>query len=245
MRWQVQIVGDVHDLEELSRSTRGGSVRIVKEEGGYVLVADAFGALTDAGQVRAIAEEQVALLNGAARLALEARTAISVGGISRLRPDGVRDHFVTAKATLGLTARATAVVVKADGTEERAPSRADVVPDWIEAGLREEAVAKVLRLLGRGSLDWVGLYRLLEIVEQDLGGRDQCWRHGWASKKQLARFRHTANSPSAVGDAARHGKEFTSPPAAPMSLSEAKSLVNLVLHSWLRSKSGSEGVEAR
>ena len=48
---------------------------------------------------------------------------------------------------------------------------ADDVPAWVELGMNNEAVAKVFRLLTH-PLDWVGLYRIYEVIETDIGGLD-------------------------------------------------------------------------
>jgi hypothetical protein len=58
---------------------------------------------------------------------------------------------------------------------------------------------------------------------------------GWASEAQLRRFKHSANSVKAAGDEARHGVEATAPPVDPMTITEAKSLVDILLARWLGS----------
>ena len=97
-------------------------------------------------------------------------------------------------------------------------------------------MAKAFRLIGNGANDWVSLYRLFEVIASDIGGIDEIDSNGWATKASLKRFKHTANSPAAAGDLARHGAESTAPPASPMDLSEAKALVTYIFHEWLRKK---------
>ena len=91
-------------------------------------------------------------------------------------------------------------------------------------------------MLGADAHDWVGLYRLYEVIEADVGGEDKIVKAGWTTKKAIGRFTRTANSPDAIGDAARHGKQSGEPPPNPMDLSEAISLVKVILHNWLRTK---------
>lgn len=116
-----------------------------------------------------------------------------------------------------------------DGTEERV-NQADPVVGWLMAGLRNDSVAKVLRLYANTPPTWNNLYRIFEVVEQDVGGRKYIEQQGWATDKSLERFKRTANSVSAIGDEARHGKESTQPPSNPMTLPEAKSLIETILH---------------
>jgi hypothetical protein len=115
-------------------------------------------------------------------------------------------------------------------------NEAGPIPDWIAIALKEEKVAKVFRLLCNDPLDWVALYRILEVVEEDVGGLGNIVGQGWASSRSLSRFKHTANSPSTTGDEARHGKEQTQPPAKPMTIAEARALIETVVHNWLSAK---------
>ena len=81
---------------------------------------------------------------------------------------------------------------------------------------KSEAVARVLCLHGNDKLDWVNLYRIFEIICGDVGGSDAIAASIWASKAAIRRFKHTANSPGAIGDESRHGSERDQPPADPM-----------------------------
>ncbi|MCH8009715.1 MAG: hypothetical protein IIC91_12720, partial [Chloroflexi bacterium] len=56
------------------------------------------------------------------------------------------------------------------------------------------------------------------------GGEREMLSTGWFRKDEIKRFKQTANSVDAIGDASRHGEVF-GVPAKPMSLSEAQTLV--------------------
>jgi hypothetical protein len=123
----------------------------------------------------------------------------------------------------------------ADGTvEEFHP--ADPVKQWAGLALKNDAVANVFRIFAVGTLNWINLYRILEIVGSDAGGLDAIVVQGWATKSSMSLFKHTSNSPGALGLDARHGAEATQPPKHPMDVSEARALVNSIVHAWLRSK---------
>lgn len=98
----------------------------------------------------------------------------------------------------------------------------------------------MLRIFADGALDWVKLYRILEIVGLDVGDLDSIAVNGWATKAALRLFKHTANSPAAVGLDARHGAETTAPPKQPMTISEASALISSIVHAWLRSKAATQ-----
>jgi hypothetical protein len=236
--WVVQLAGDATDLAALAQSLTGKDINISHDGQDYVLVSDQFGEKDDAGAVRQKAEELVAVLNGASRLALDSIQSIRVGAVYRRREDGKRDIFVFPEPAV-IRFRAFAPTVKlthADGSvEEFHP--ADPVKQWAGVALKSDAVTNVFRIIAGGTLDWVNLYRVLEVVGSDVGGLDAIDANGWATKSSMRLFKYTANSPGALGLDARHGAETTQPPKHPMTISEARALVNSIVHAWLRSKS--------
>jgi hypothetical protein len=63
---------------------------------------------------------------------------------------------------------------------------------------------------------------------------------GWVTNRQVDRFKRTANSQKAIGDKARHGKDPYEPPTEPLSLSEARALIDGLLKVWLDEKVNSK-----
>ena len=101
----------------------------------------------------------------------------------------------------------------------------------------DTSVAKVMRLIAAPDhKSWVGMYRIHEVIEEDVGGEYKLQSRDWGSTKDLKRFKHSANSVSVGGDSARHGKEVEQPPNNPMPIDEAYAYLNYVLQSWLSSK---------
>ena len=100
----------------------------------------------------------------------------------------------------------------------------------------DKSVDKVLRLLGDDDLSWVNLYRLYEIVRDDIGGEKAIVSRGWCQPEDLRLFRWTANHPEASGDAARHGSRSESAPKQPMELSQAQTIIKTMVQKWLRAK---------
>jgi hypothetical protein len=235
--WLIQLAGDTTDLAALAQSLTGNGTNISQEAEGYVLRSDQFASSDDAGAVRQKAQELVAILNGACRLALDSVKPITVTGVYRQDEDGKRGIFVVLEP---LVAHARVLppmltLTRADGTvEEFHP--AGPVKQWVGMASDDESVAKVLRVLAGGALNWVDLYRVVEVIAHDVGGPDNIEANGWATKSSMRLFKHTANSPGALGLAARHGAETTQPPKNPMTVSEARALVKSIVHAWLRSK---------
>lgn len=82
----------------------------------------------------------------------------------------------------------------------------------------------------------MNLYRILEIVATDVGGTASIVSAGWTTTASIKLFKHTVNSPEAVGLDARHGANVITPPAKPMSIAAACMLLIAIADAWLRSK---------
>lgn len=237
MAWMVQLDGDTSDLVSLAQALTGTNINVSHDGQDYVLTSDRFAQTHDAAVIRQEAEDVVAMLNGASRLALGTTQSIRVGAVYWRREDGKRDIFVFPEpAAIRLRAFSPTVkVAHPDGTVE-AFHPADPVKQWTTLALSNDAVANVFRIFSAGTLDWVNLYRIFEIVAKDVGGLDSIALNGWATTALMRQFKHTANSPGALGINARHGAETTQPPPKPMTISEARTLVTSIVHIWLRAK---------
>lgn len=235
MEWHVQLKGHGLDLQELSKCLTTPALLIRKSGGNYILQSSSFDALEDPDAVSDAAAAVLALIYGAARLGFGVERPITVSGIIEIR-DGRRIFHEALSDGFEFRAAMSMQITHGDGRVEiHLP--AEKVPDWVAMAQRDRHVAKVLRLLGPGINSFAELYKIYEVVEHDVGGR--VWRAGWASEADVRRFKHTANSPEALGDLARHGAETTDPPKAPLSRHEASALVQKVVLAWLAEKEAS------
>jgi hypothetical protein len=237
LTWKVRIIGDKNDLAELQKSFANGPINIDSSKNDeYYLISDAFQECTNDHQVSELASKQIALLSGASRLALGGNTPIRPAGVVKENENGTKIVFMHIEETLNVRDSLNLSVTDTDGNVIREIKPADEIPRWIALGMSCDAVAKVFRLYTQ-PLDWVGLYRIYEVIEHDMKGvGDAIVLKGWAKKTEINRFKHTSNSPGAVGDNARHGKEDSQPPKKPMPLHEARNLVERLTGLWLKSK---------
>ena len=237
MKWEVQLSGDKSDLKELSKSLKDDELGVAEQNGQYFLESEKFNGLATYKEVTSVATEILSLLTGSIRLVLGGRKPIKIASIIRIRKDGRRDIFGISSVPVNTSIRTTSEIRGSNGTIKMS-NQADEVLKQVKSGISDKKVAKALRLFGTNKHDWVSLYRLYEVIEEDIGGTEKIPRKKWATKKSIKRFKHTANSPTAIGDAARHGKQKNLPPKNPMKLNEAKCLIEFILHNWLRSKLG-------
>jgi hypothetical protein len=127
------------------------------------------------------------------------------------------------------------LITHADGTVKQVDASTKLDAD-VSVASSDEQVQRALRLFGAGDRDWRELYKVLEVIEADVGGPRAIDIAGWADEATLRRFKHTANSLGALGDGARHAAETTQPPQNPMPLEDATAMVRDVLRSWIESK---------
>ena len=229
--WKIVLSGDDADLKSLSESFANSDPAILERDGEYLFRWSVLDRLSVAARVQADAEEQIARLSGSASITLGATKPIKVAGMTLVNDDGSRNNSVSAEG-VNWSFRTPVPTVqsrRADGIEE-INRPADPAKAWLAAAESSDDVARVLRLSAGREHDWVELYRILEIVEAAVGRNGTTIADaGWATKRQLARFSHTANSPEAAGDTARHGRERTQPPRRPMSLNDARELIRQVV----------------
>lgn len=235
--WLARLTGDGWELDQLSQMVRAPDLHVTKQDDGYYLQAAAFDNLTDAGGVHALAKEMMPLLNGAAKLHFGEITPIDTDAVMSVDEQGQRQVTVIAFADAGIRFRlrgsATATVIGPDGVP--LPSPPSNIERWTTLGLQQVTVAHALRLLAY-PLSWSNLHKLLEVVEQDVGGERELKARQWVPKAEIDRFTATANNYSVLGDEARHAHRKWQPPKNPMTFGAAKALIGTILEHWLREK---------
>lgn len=240
--WQVQVEGDVRDLDFLANILATGARKVLRDEmcSGYLYESDSFHPCSTSEEVGQLAESEVAVLSGILKLERAARDRLRCGAVYRPNANGGRDVFVRIRESLEVRmemGEVTAFFTDGAGnliTQPAPPPRSVAL---MELSSADAAIAKVLRLLSApDAMTWVGLYRLHEVIEADVGGKRKLERQSWCSAEDLRRFRHSANSVQVGGDQSRHGREPGEPPKNPMTLAEAEAYAKYIVQAWLTSK---------
>jgi hypothetical protein len=228
--WWARLEGEELELLTLANEVQLPDVDVEELDGRFYLWADAFQAIEeDQGVlVEGRAEEIVRVLNGAARITHTNHREVRVDAAARVSDDGAIKHFIHMRANLTMRGRMTAKLTVGSEQQAEPPSRISVAAS---RGLEEADAERALRIFGRDDADFRDLYHFFEIAEAALGGA--LFADGMVTKAEVERFTRTAQSPSALGDAARHGIEHSQPPAEPMPLPEARSLIGRILRAWL------------
>ena len=226
-RWAVGLVGGGWELAEIAPHFTG-AIRVSQDADGWELTAERFDEANDARTVRTLAGEMLALVNGIARIRLDAPDPISLGNVRRYRDGRARDVWVFPE-TIRLKVRVGTPTVMVNSVVSTMRSWE---PD-IELAVRDVRVQAVFAFLATMPT-WHSLYAALDTVLKDprTGRRSGVKRWGGVSEAQLKLFTKTANSFSAVGVQARHGPG-AAPALRPVDLAVADELVGHIVERWL------------
>jgi hypothetical protein len=113
--------------------------------------------------------------------------------------------------------------------------------DYAHLGTSDIAAADVLLILGKGDLDWYDLYKVFEIVREDVGDEKEIIANGWATKSSLSAFRVSANHPGVSGEAARHARMRRGSAKRTMAISQGRAFISDLARLWMKSRLASTG----
>lgn len=212
-RWKVELTGHEFDLEDLS-ATWSGSIRVLKEDGRFLLEADEFENLGDAMEVRFAAEKLMTGVNGAMRLGDPSRKNAHIGHVHEITSEGGRTTHVILVGSIEARSRVSAAVTVIGGDPAPAPAKPPAVA-WAELGSRDTDVAEVMDIWANREHDWVNLYKVYEIIKKRGGVPESKAKRDWqvqahgqssGSRGSGCSSRPAPGRPSKESDAARRSR---------------------------------------
>ena len=232
MRRLVRIEGDRTDLERAARLLHASEPRVIQLDGEFFLEATAIEHAVDATAARAYADALVPRLYGLLKTEFDPRRPFGAGAVVEVADDGTKHvyQFVHLQGIASLEAFGVATIL--GGT----PSPAPVSP--FEVGVRDLAdpqVGLVADLL-REDPSWVSLCKIVDAIEDDVGGGRTLEAKGWVAPNNLKRLTMTANAVEMAREGGRHAKRKSSLATAklpPMTIEEAWQTVRMLARAWL------------
>ncbi len=231
--WLVRLKGEKFDLEDFPSLLRSPEHTVIEGNGSYYLKSSDFDSLSSADEVRERGIAIIDMLNGAMKLHIHDFRGVFEDGVTLIKEEGSRHHYVYLGGSIAARVKVSATVTTSKGTQQIGPQPSGV-ESWLSLAKGDKAVADALHFFRENT--WISLYKVYEIIRDDVGGEEAITTKGWATKKRLKRFTRTAQSRAALGDYARHASKKYTPPAQPMPIPEAESLIRGILLSWFRSK---------
>ncbi len=225
--WTVRLRGDRADLVHLPGRFSSGPIQVVEESDQYYLHSNELEDVQVIGDARERVCRLVDSMNGALALLVPGYKPIEAYSLETKTADG----------SFAVCNRASEMVTFREPVLDAGLLLDDTAPRLVSLSDEDPAVADVLRLLGKGRPDAVTLYKLYEIISDDVGGDSVITKvHQWVSRTELARFTNSLNNRKVLGDDARHATQKFSPPRNPMSLDDALTFVRKLIINWLHTK---------
>jgi len=173
-------------------------------------------------------------LNGAATLLYGHFESIHIGILSRIETNKPPTQFIF---TVGIPSSESfgelGVVSNEDPEGLEYPS---VLERWMKIARDDENVRRALENYGSLQHDWKNLYLIRDIIIDDVGNQTALENKRWVSKSKLRLFKRTANSFLVIGSDARHSTSKHKPPAKPLDINKAQTLIRDLLDKWIKSK---------
>lgn len=116
-------------------------------------------------------------------------------------------------------------VRRTDRASDREDAAIDPVSKWIYVARGDRIVRGLLSFFGVNGVSWITLYAALDYMKNEDWDEARIAAAAGVSKKEIVRFRRTANNEDVLGPYARHGAQGYEPPDPPMKLSEASEIM--------------------
>jgi hypothetical protein len=231
MKWQAGLAGEDFDLQVMAGTFEDGDPVVrQRPDGSYVVESSSFDSLTELTDVNAEAERLLTLMHGSmsvndpqVRAVIPSRTFWNEDG----------QHVLAFAGTAH--GRGTARIVSVDAGGNHLPLPPAPARQWFDLGKSNLLVAEALEFLGTPTLGWGTMYKIWELIEEDVeGGFKAIVRHGWASRNEIEVFKRSCNHPEVAGNESRHAVTEAEPPKHPMSLVEARNFIRTLAQRWLQ-----------
>jgi hypothetical protein len=249
--WLIKLRGHYIDLQDLATRLQSPGLSVTEVGGAFYLRSAEIDAFPSVSEAHAYAATLVPTINGAAKVALPAFEPVDVDVIHLRIEDGGTRRPISFSTLRGRgrpdppTGSGQGLVTAPHAPREPTtlPQRAPAAPPrptQLEAFLssaRRREVELALRFIGN-TPDWFNLWKVWELIRDDIGGRRQVERLGWATSGAIEDFSESANTFQFSGEGARPAM-LGRPPAAGrkrMSLSQAESFIHGLLTKWLATK---------
>lgn len=213
---------------------RTTEVQIVEVDGESYLEAPGITSAVDAAAARELADVLFPRLSGLLRVEAGIRTPLTAGAVVEFDEDGTKHAFVVEHAHASFAA-----TISGQATIDGVPVPATKRPlDFGLEQLGDAHVALVLDVLA-DKPDWVSLYKVLDVIEDTVGGERALEAKGWVPATSLKRLTLTANAIETAASGGRHATAKFSLARSrlqPLPLDEAWDVVRQLVRSWLMTR---------
>lgn len=207
---------------------------VIEVGGFYYLQSSEFKCLNSAEEVREKSKVLIKLINDSMKLIIDDFHNIEEDGVTPIGNSEKRIHHVFLEARIKLRARAKAKIEVKSEANKHPDSQSSLLEQLVHTAKNDNSFAEVMHFFSKNT--WIDLYKVYEIIKDDIGGKHNLINNKWATESELNRFTQTAQSKDAIGDDARHASKKYKPHSEPLSFNDAKSLIKRIINRWPNSK---------
>ena len=228
--WQVRLKGKEPHIKDVSNLWVSAENSILKENEEWHLKSALFDKLTTALDVMNVATGIIEKVNDVFFFYQDS-SPIEIDNVVRIDENGVPHHYDLLKFNVSAgNLRITAS--PSTSPHDETPRIINPVSSLYNIATTDKAVSDALHFYRKN--DWVSLYKVYEIIRDDVGDIKKRNYEG-ISDKEINQFTGTAQSRSALGDNARHAAKKYSMPD-PMKPHEAKKFIRTLIEKWCLQK---------
>lgn len=223
------------DVAALARLFPAGDPRVDRiGDETYLTSADLDALFDDPGKLLEAASSALLRLNGLAR-ALDP-TYRPVRLVGRFANEAGTSSVVATAETVEIRFHAFAAGVVTDEAGREVPSSGPSAVELLNVVANQPDAVEVLALLGedRPHVDWFDLYKVFEIIRDNVGGESSLCDMPWIVPRQMKAFAASANNPGVSGRTGRHARpRGGGTPSNTMTIHEARTWISQLVVSWL------------
>ncbi|MES2618114.1 MAG: hypothetical protein V4613_09550 [Bacteroidota bacterium] len=225
----IKLEGEIEDINDLKRTLTSKEWEIVEMENIHYLTSQLIDNLVDKTEIKKLSWPFLALLNGGASIANHLHKQVTTNSYIRYDEQGLKN-----------------IVISLEPFEFRLPLKTNnyeipsndknqsLVETWVEKAQRHDNIKDILFFFKEVS--WINLYKIYEIIRDDVGDEVQLFKDFPNHKSNIKKFTNIANNRNAIGEKARHGSKKNAAPSYKLSIEEAHSIVRNLFEEWANTK---------
>jgi hypothetical protein len=229
LEWLLEITADSSlDMEAFRKAISFPGVVAFDQKDRTFIRTERLQHLSNPTEVETVGLELLEILNGIVRVECPHYVGVKLKGMVRV----FEDH-----TSCGLVGKPVSVLGIAEVKSmrqfiEQTVSQAAAIDALASSN---SDVSEALRLFSIRDDPFMNCYKVFEIIREDVGVDAISYRFG-IPKSQIKRFTRTVNHPGSSGRHSRHARTNEDPVQSPMSATDARELIRLILKGWLAEK---------
>ena len=226
----VKLIAEKIDINDIKTQLNASSWKITEEPDGFFLSSPILDKLNDPREITSKAKQFLDVINGAANILYSNHKPVDTGIIKQKGENGGYNITVLIDSTIELRSRMNGTLT-ANRDHETHPIQT-TVESWIEKAEKHQSIRDALHFFNE--VTWWNLYKIFEIIRDDVGGQKGLNR--LLDRKKTSHFTQAAQSRELLGDMARHASRKYKRPTTNLTLQEARDLIIELFKNWISKK---------